>query len=541
MTARAILSWRNVIVGAFVAALLASVFLPVYTDEIGWRFQERAGFDGVDKMFSEVCGPNTLARPPFFMMPVRYFSSTLNALFADPFYIRLSGILYALLWTGLVLALLRKVVPDRTHRDTLTTLAFGLLALGTLPLLLVWSRPEQPVVLAATTALLLAFAAPGKRTQWLRPLLILALSIVAVSYHVKGLLLLPLFLCCLALTGTGRNARLTQGFVAALMIAMTAVAAHYWVSRLQCPADAVLRAEYARNNMGLEISGGGVWGLLRALGALIGNATLLDYFGMPAPRERPLSYWLPPYLISDAASFRWFLALVSVWFIALGTMLLALFAPLRRMLTERTWEPRAILAIMLLGTVLAWSATQSIRNVYEASFVLPLVVLAIILAHSANMPERRPARLLQGLAVLLGVFGLLNIAGVASIYGPSLLRASGERGYIAGQPNSLSVFGYGQIAPRIAETARLCGLPEPEAAHALMIDELTYFPYMQSRLPQHRLGVLSTWKGSITDPVAYLRSRGSSGAVLACHYLPKDLMARAKRNGEFCCLAAPNW
>ena len=72
-TAARAFEWlRNAALGVLIAALLAGLFLPVYTDEIGWRLQERAGFDGVDKLYTEICGPNTLARPPFWMMPVRY-------------------------------------------------------------------------------------------------------------------------------------------------------------------------------------------------------------------------------------------------------------------------------------------------------------------------------------------------------------------------------------------------------------------------------------------------------------------------------------
>ena len=70
---------------------------------------------------------------------------------------------------------------------------------------------------------------------------------------------------------------------------------------------------------------------------------------------------------------------------------------------------------------------------------------------------------------------------------------------------------------------------------------VTYFAFMESRLPQHRLGVIGLWRGTIDDPIAYLRSRGSSGAILGCHLLPPNLRARAKSEGRFCCLGPPNW
>ena len=96
MTDKNLLTMRNMSIAGLVAGILVASFIPVYTDEIGWRFQERAAFDGVDKLFSDICGANTLAAPPFFMWPARYFSSILNGMFADPAWVRVSGIIYAL-------------------------------------------------------------------------------------------------------------------------------------------------------------------------------------------------------------------------------------------------------------------------------------------------------------------------------------------------------------------------------------------------------------------------------------------------------------
>jgi hypothetical protein len=59
---------------------------------------------------------------------------------------------------------------------------------------------------------------------------------------------------------------------------------------------------------------------------------------------------------------------------------------------------------------------------------------------------------------------------------------------------------------------------------------------MHSWRPLHRLGTLDVWNGSIRDPLAYLRSKRSDGAVIACAYLPEDIRARAIQTGHFCCI-----
>jgi hypothetical protein len=50
-----------------------------------------------------------------------------------------------------------------------------------------------------------------------------------------------------------------------------------------------------------------------------------------------------------------------------------------------------------------------------------------------------------------------------------------------------------------------------------MIDDLTYFTFMQSYRPQHQLGVIGLWKGSISSGLGYLRSIRSDGFVVGCH------------------------
>src|SRR5574337_1346060 len=91
------------------------------------------------------------------MMPVRYFSAFFNTTFADPIYVRLSGVVYALIWTFLLLRLLERVASDQKMSRLLGIIAFGLMSLGVMPLLLVWSRPEQPMLLAITSALVIAW------------------------------------------------------------------------------------------------------------------------------------------------------------------------------------------------------------------------------------------------------------------------------------------------------------------------------------------------------------------------------------------------
>lgn len=539
---------RNGALAMFVAALIGGILLPVYSDEVGWRLHERAALDGVDKMFTLLCGPNTVAAPPFWMMPARYYSAVFNSLFPDPFYVRVSGILYALVWLGMLLVLIRRVTESVGSRTWLAALSAGFLSLGTLPLLLVWSRPEQPIVLAFTGAVLLASrdwrqSGPDTagRAAWSRSVVIVLLAAIAMSYHVKALITVPLFLVCLFLASRGRAAHLPRAAAALVLTALAAWATYYWAHRLQCPESAVARAEFSRfNNGAAMVHASGLSQVIGVLRKAAGNVSLLHYLGLAAPREEPMSLWLTPYRIGAAASFTWYRVMIGLWLAGLAVAGGCLAAAIQRCWRERRLDGRILLSLALLATILAWSASQGVRNDYEASFVVPMMVMAMVLALATCRPEQRLAAGIRVVTVLVALSGMASVVLVATLYGPPLVEAAHERGYVSAQRHSISAFGYAESRRDILKAAGKCGIVDPAARHALVLDDVTYFAFMQSRMPEHAAGLLTQWS-STNDPIGYLRRIKSDGVVVSCRFLSGDLRTRAKSEGQFCCLAPPHW
>lgn len=549
---RALSRLRTAVLGVFVVAILAGIFQPLYTDEIGWRLQERAGFDGVDKLLTEICGPNTVVRPPFWMMPARYYSALFNGLFAEPLYVRLSGILYALTLTAMILALIRRIARTKGENLTLSILAAGFLSLGTMPILLVWSRPEQPILLAFTGALLIAFSDWNKgeppaptadtpaRTAWLRSLAVLLLASVALSYHVKALFVVPVFLASLYFASRGRAAHVPRIVAAILVVAITAWAAHYWVHRLECPNAPEVRANFASNNTGAALVGASTWSQISPLlGRAFDNLSLFQYLGMPAPREEPISYWLPAHQVSLNTSFSWFLVLVALWGIALSLSAFCLAGAPRRAWRERRLDARVVFALLLIAGILGWSASQGFRNPYEAIFVVPMAVLAVIFALATREEGMPFGRTIEPFTVTVGLLGMGSIALMAALYGPVTLRATGERGYLEEQPFSTSTFGYADLRRDMLAAARKCGIADPDTNYGLALDDVTYFTFMKSRMPNHTYGVFPP--NPLVEPIGYLKGVKSDGVVASCKRLPPDVQARAKREGQFCCIARPDW
>jgi len=396
-----------------VAMLLVGMLVPVYADEVGWRLQERAGIDGVDKLYSEQCGPNTLAAPPWFMLPVRFYSSFFNQLLPDPFWLRVSGVAYAVVWVALLLLLIRRVTGAE-RRSTLSGLGCGLMGLGVMPWLLVWSRPEQPIILAATAGLLIALG--GARTQRWGPMLIALLATVALSYHFKALVLMPLFIACIAATAPLRAAWWNRGLAIAAVGAMAMVGARYWFARLSCPDDVLLAAAGLKQNISLQLlTGSGSW--FSAPLRLIANYNLPAYVTQAAPDITPMSNWLPAHLVTKPVQIGWCVAMILAWTAGYGLTVWALIDAARR----RVRDARPWLALVVLGCASVWCVGQVVRNVYEASFVLPLLTLAMVLALSTpGLPARleaatrgtaRAIALALPLSALSGAGDLWAIAG----------------------------------------------------------------------------------------------------------------------------------
>lgn len=521
------------VAGAWLAALALAFLVPVYSDEVGWRLQERGGLDGLDKLYSEQCGPNTLARPLWFMWPVRWYSAFFNTLLPDPFWVRASGVAYALLWAGLLLALLMRVAGNRA--PAIIVLCVGLMGLGTEPLQLAWSRPEQPIVLAATGALLLAWGGYRQGGWWRGPA-ILALTTVALSYHFKALVLVPLWLVCLFFSDRPGRPWAARLIMAAALVGLAAQAGGHWYTRLSCPGDNVLATQHAAQS--LHFAPG--TGLPARVATVIGNFAMPAYVSRAAPDATPMASWLPAGLVSHHQQTGWRIAMTALWAIALLLALAAIASALRQRGRAALADPRLGFAVMLFGTASVYCVGQVVRNAYEATFVLPLLAMgcgcALAIAPEATLPRLRIVSTITGLAMLA------SMALVGAIYGPSLVRATSASGYLAQQPLSVPVFHYAAARATITRAGALCGLSPDNTRQRLLLDDATYFTFMRTTLPDHHLSVLDPqWSGKVTDPLAYLKAQGMDGAVVACRFLSPQLRQKARAFGGVCCLSRANW
>jgi hypothetical protein len=490
-------------------------------------------------MYNDICGPNSIATPPLLMMPFRHLSAWLNLTFPDPLYVRTVGVFCAIIWAFMFRALIGRVATDRQQRDILSALAFGLLGFGLLPWFLVLSRPEHPILLTSTGALLIATIAsqrnePLPKYNWAWPLGVALLGMAAMSYHMKGVLFLPVFLACAFFAGSGRQTLPARLAAMLLLTLMTAIATQYWIGRFSCPSDPVLAARFAQHNISSVLAEGGDWKSL--VPQLISGANPNQYIFNAEARPFPLSQWLPDQLTSSTVSVIRFLPMAAGWNIAMLAGLVCLFFAAKTGWRSKNLTLAVTIAVIAAGLVVVWGMSQLHKNDYEATTILPLLAVFMIFAFVSVPWVPHWTRRLGSLSMGIAVLSVIAQIDIAFRYGPALLQRASMPGYVEGQKNSASVFGYNRIQQQIRTTARQCGIGSKGRAQHPLVDDVTYFAMQDSYQPFHRLGVLSEWNGSIRDPIAYLRSRGSEGMILGCRYLDPNLKKQAISKGEFCCI-----
>ena len=500
-----------------VVSLLAGLLVPVYTDEVAWRLQLSRWFQdgGIDYATGETCGLNSHAVAPWTMLPVRWFSALVTMVADTPAWVRIAGVAFAIL----ALFGMRGAVRRAGGEGQGELLLVALLGLGVLPFLLVWSRPEQPVLLAMIAALLLGMRRGDM--PW-RAAAVALLFGIAIAYHLKALFYLPVFALAVVFTARGWPRR----FALAALVVLAAVAYRYWTDRFACPDDPVLAAKIRGENASALLVGGDWRALWNALPTLAQAALPVKYVTVALPAPGYMSSWLPGVTLPFPVLAGWFAGGAAGWLLGIAIGVAALILAVVR----RDWSPPVLFALALAAGATGWATLQLNKNSYESALYLPALALAAAL--SLGQVRRR------WLDDAVWGVALLSVASQALLLGhyvPKLWDRLGS-GYLADQPYSLNAYRYPRS--RVVVAGAQCGI-RPGMPRVLL-DDMTYFAFREGRQPMHRLGVLSGWNGSLDDPLGWLQAKRSPGAVIACAYLPPDMRAIAIATGDICCVKTPN-
>lgn len=528
---------------AFVITLGLSLFLPVYSDEVSWKFmQARLLIDGgVNITLYPYCGASFALVPPWFMVPARLFDAWLYADLAPPIRLRLLGIIHLLIWVTLLLWLLPKTLALQLQRVTLMSVIIAFITLGVLPFLLIINRPEQVLLLGLTVIFLLPFLVGSNRSIWLecgRALFLVLIAAVLFSYHPKAFPFLPLIIISSYFSVRHWMLRIPAGGALSYFVVSSYV---YWSERMACPEHMEMMATLRKYGGFITLSD-----ILSEPGKtvqiIIHNVFRViqyPYSMFFLPQENVEARWMPA---NDSLSI-WAL-LTNVFLLIFGILSCILFLYILYFLRQRLGtnhgnRQRFGMTVAVIISILLLSGLEPHKNFYDTSLIVPLAALAILMSIPIEFLELYPVamRRLTGSLIGLSLFSQIVLwIGFA----PFIQTSLEAEPYISRQWGSFSALQYAHTRASILETANLCRIPESSTTQYLVVDDLTYTVFAGTYRPFHLTYLvrdLVRQNGEdVSLLVGFLRQKESAGIIGGCHSFPKGLSDQVIRNGDFCCL-----
>lgn len=545
-TRRCIQAGCAAVFGLAVLSFGIAVLLPVYTDELAWKLQQsRMHLDALRALgLFPTCGNLSVAIPTV-LLPFRLVDALLYEHLSAPFQLRLGGAVTGLLGVIATVLAVRRLRIVGTAASLALVVSFA--TLGIMPFLLVINRPDQVLAIAIVLlSLPLLFGAePAPRSRLLDVLyggLLCFACAFVLSEHPRGLFALPLMLLFVA-RFIGRKPVATA--VCAALVAVAAVSLRHWTARAAC-SDPALEKVLVFDN----ITFAAAHGQLPLYFWAQWQSWLTDPYQFLFIAQFQLKQHYGSYFVPDGES-----GMLAELARRLGTraflgLLLAGAFAFVVAAARSVRDRRSRLQVLALAALWAFWAASAIgrvqKNEYEAAVMMPVIALAAtgsLWAARAELARWFGAarwRLLcrAAFAGLIGL-SLVNQAALLRTYAPKAFGAWLRPGYAQEQRFSVSLFGYDRLRPRIVKTGALCGIDPADRPRRLIVDELTYYAYVRASEP-----VLATyldargWGYAITDYRRLLSKIGSRGMVTGCQWIPTELRADAKRNGDFCCLPA---
>jgi hypothetical protein len=419
--------------------------------------------------------------------------------------------------------------------------------LGVMPFLMVISRPEQPLLIGITVLLMICM---GERALFPRSLsreavnttLLVFGSAMILAVHQRAILALPLMMLA-TLKLISRRAVAAVTIFAIVYFAVTAY--HDWTIRWACPGDASARSLFEMESIGVAAAAGHLHHYLgQLIKMLLYHPAHFFFLSEMGFLSYHTSYIIPgypwdwaglPLTVAVAA----FVGILSIC--GFCAFLVVLIKTLRqRRLSIQLSALASVWAVLFASLLVrAW------RSDYEETLIEPLLGLVSILSIWAARDRvrslfgavsfRRVTR--SAFSILLSLSILSQVALIAG-YARYALGSWVTPGYAKGQKWSVANFGYRKLSSQINETAAACGI-NPNHAHHLVVDELTYFALRQAHQP-FLMTYLdeNLWGWGISDVRALLTRKRSAGMVVGCQWVPSTLRTEVTVNGSFCCMPA---
>ena len=510
---------------SFLSTLWMVFYFPVYGDEIFWKLmiaRLETDHGKLVYLFAQ-CSEGQWIDAPLTWYPAMLIHSWLYEDASHPWRLRVHGWFFFLVLLALWTCLLKRRAGLAVTDAFLAVSAF--LSVGVLPFLLVYARPEQPLLLLITLSLLVTlYKAPANRLSWpIGFLVALSFALVATllaAIHPKGMFLFP----ALLVLAWRQLKSWPLLLLLVLILGWTAYdTSQVWQLRTTCPEFPGLMAVLR--------------GLTLQPGVLLSNpltfiqqgwSNVLD-FGVYVRslhfQDEYVADWLPAGQSGVMSTQARSIANILLW----TPLLVAVLVIALNWLVDRRPRGRVdhLLWFSILLPLASIAVLQTQKNFYEVSIVWPLVLLLTIFSFGRPVSQSNRG----GVRIIIAV---LMLAALLS----GILREERFGEFVSDwrQARLQQVEMIDHQNQGLRDFARKeCGIEDN--AQRLVLDKDTYQAFWNHEQPIF-LDYASGWWAAESHVRDTFRKRRVQGLVGLCTNIPESDRSRAIEFGSYCCMSA---
>jgi len=529
----------------FVITLLSSVMVPIYSDEIAFKFIKTSVWlsDFHIKTFLPQCSVVPEVIPALLIPGAILYSFVYSS--SDPVILRVIGIFIVLL-SWLVLFSITAKIIDGKYKSKVTFLTLlSVSSLGIIPFIYILFRPEAIMMLGV---LILIWGSLNvdkipKESRWFTLLFVILFFIFSslVFYaHSKALFFTPLiiFLVSLLYDRLGKIKTYLLGG-AVLIIAFQT----YLVGKgaTECAESAYVTSIMKGHLLSLSSN---FFDLISQLTNNILSSIhyLVGHVGFDSSYQ---SNWLPK--DQDITLLQSSVGNISEWVISLfifGVIFLFV-AKICYVVFSREVKKNDIVGGLILVGILAQLALYNppAMSFYNLGLIVPLGILSFVFLCSPfiNKISDRALNFISLPIMLFGIISLLVL--ISNITYPLVnLNFNDKRIEISkSQPISAKTILAESKLESLKDLADKCQLPINNA-NRLIVDGVSFRIFSQMKEPVLIFYAEGGWIGKEIDPVfgQFFKNYGSDGVMAACRFIPKQMRDRVIEQDGMCCISKEN-
>ncbi|MCX6102494.1 MAG: hypothetical protein NT000_04440 [Proteobacteria bacterium] len=513
---------------------------PIFTDEISFKIiYSRYFLDSGKAIFLwPQCNTEFTDRFPISFLPFRILESFLFQDLTNPLKIRWFGVLYFCLYLLLICFIVDLLFKNKKKWSFGKTLilSLGLNSLGTLPITLSYNRPESPMVLFLFIVVLIPllherFPFFAKKFHFLSLAIIIISSAGFVSYHPKGLFFVPVFCVAILLISRGVKDKIVTLMI---LTGVIVTSFSFWNKQYACPMDQ--KTYQSINSVGMS----------QLSPATSVSSKTVQFFNNFISSQHYLHQIVFPFTTMEKAGLRqgtvlgwgWRLwnRLIEGAIIGLGlSIVLATYFIFRSWFRLKENDFKGWLFLALILSLVAHLGVTTRKAFYDNALIFPTFFLLSLLGLN-SFPRKLNGTVLNILSIT--VLLLASGSSLFFLYGFSpMVDVWKQGGAVPDEYFLTSGYNHSETNNRVRKLASRCGISPDARPFHLVVDEISYPSFWQSREPFIAIQIFFVGQKQMDlDATIFLRLKRSAGFIGQCKYLSKELSHLVTQEKDLCCI-----